>query len=232
MDSSHHRCQIFTAVVWPFSDPKTKTLKALELFFRPTPSWLPPGRSTRSIACCKNRVFFSVQRLHGFRQVVQYALWHCRIINFQINARGRLLIEDRKRELVRDLYMSKKPSFHEQHKQKTKNNKKRQTDNKSNHKPKQPKQKTKTKQTENNNHRNDWLPVHWRISARGDNFVSSHLGMATTRKTPNREKRTPTHTRPYPQVIEATQHHAEIRDPPSQDPRDHKAHTEKYNDSP
>jgi len=39
--------------------------------------------------------------------------------------------------------MSKKPSFHEQHKQKTKNNKKRQTDNKSNHKPKQPKQKTK-----------------------------------------------------------------------------------------
>ena len=22
-------------------------------FFRPTPSWLPPGRSTRSIACCK-----------------------------------------------------------------------------------------------------------------------------------------------------------------------------------
>ena len=39
--------------------------------------------------------------------------------------------------------MSKKPSFHEQHKQKTKDNKKRQTDNKSNHKPKQPKQKTK-----------------------------------------------------------------------------------------
>jgi hypothetical protein len=23
------------------------------IFFRPTPSWLPPGRSTRSIACCK-----------------------------------------------------------------------------------------------------------------------------------------------------------------------------------
>ena len=127
--------------------------------------------------------------------------------------------------------MSKKPSFHEQHKQKTKNKKK------ANRQQKQPQTKTtqtknQTKQTENNNHRNDWLPVHWRISARGDNFVSSHLGMATTRKTPNREKRTPTHTRPYPQVIEATQHHAEIRDPPSQDPRDHKAHTEKYNDSP
>ena len=42
------------------------------------------------------------RRLHGFRQVVQYALWHCRIMNFQINARGRLLIEDRKKELVRD----------------------------------------------------------------------------------------------------------------------------------
>ena len=25
----------------------------LVLFFRPTPSWLPPGRSTRSSACCK-----------------------------------------------------------------------------------------------------------------------------------------------------------------------------------
>ena len=24
-----------------------------DFFFRPTPSWLPPGRSTRSIACCK-----------------------------------------------------------------------------------------------------------------------------------------------------------------------------------
>ena len=26
---------------------------SLRLFFRPTPSWLPPGRSTCSIACCR-----------------------------------------------------------------------------------------------------------------------------------------------------------------------------------
>ena len=89
--------------------------------------------------------------------------------------------------------------------------------------------KDKIKQ-KTNTHRNDSLPVHWRIHARGDNIVSSHLGMVTNKTT--KKGRTPTHTRPYPQVIEATQHHAEIRDPPSQDPRDHKAHTEKYNDSP
>ena len=47
--------------------------------------------------------FFSVQRLHGFRQVVQHALWHCKSINFQINTQGRLLIEGHKRELVKDL---------------------------------------------------------------------------------------------------------------------------------
>jgi hypothetical protein len=31
-----------------------ETLETGACFFsRPTPSWLPPGRSTRSIACCK-----------------------------------------------------------------------------------------------------------------------------------------------------------------------------------
>ena len=49
--------------------------------------------------------FFSVQRLHGFRQVVQHALWHCKSINFQINTQGRLLIEGHKRELVKDPYI-------------------------------------------------------------------------------------------------------------------------------
>ena len=28
-------------------------LREIGFFFRPAPSWLPPGRSTRSIACCK-----------------------------------------------------------------------------------------------------------------------------------------------------------------------------------
>ena len=74
--------------------------------------------------------FFSVQRLYGFRQVVQYALWHCRIINFQINARGRLLIEDRKRELVRDLYIVQKaviPRTAQTNKTKTKQKNSKQT---------------------------------------------------------------------------------------------------------
>ena len=95
--------------------------------------WVPMGSLV-------HRSFFSVQCLHGFRQVVQYALWHCRIINFQINARGRLLIEDHKRELVRDLYIVQKAVIPRKAQiNKTKNNKKQQTDNKSNHKPKQPK---------------------------------------------------------------------------------------------
>ena len=37
---------------WAVNVNKTTIAKAL-LFFRPTPSGLPPGRSARSIACCK-----------------------------------------------------------------------------------------------------------------------------------------------------------------------------------
>ena len=55
------------------------------------------------------RLIFSVQHLHGYRQVVQHAL-HCKSINFQINTQGRLLIEGHKRELVKDLYIVNKPS--------------------------------------------------------------------------------------------------------------------------
>ena len=39
-------------------------------------------------------------------------------------------------------------------------------------------------------------------------------------------------TRPYLKVSEATKHHAETRDPPSQDPRDHMAQAKRHNDSP
>ena len=31
----------------------TASYASIPFFFRPTPSWLPPGRSTCSIACCK-----------------------------------------------------------------------------------------------------------------------------------------------------------------------------------
>ena len=144
--------------------------------------------------------FFSVQRLHGFRQVVQHALWHCKSINFQINTRGRLLIEGHKRELVKDLYIVQEAVIF-------------------NNKPNKAKTNHQNKTKTNPQKRNDWLPVHWQIHARGDNIVSPHHGMAANIK----KGRTPTNTRPYPQVREATQHHAETRDPPSQDPRDHKA---------
>ena len=35
------------------SHPAQTPSSTFMVFFRPTPSWLPPGRSTRSIACCK-----------------------------------------------------------------------------------------------------------------------------------------------------------------------------------
>ena len=37
----------------------------LQYFFRPTPSWLPPGRSTRSIACCKLDCKSELPHIHG-----------------------------------------------------------------------------------------------------------------------------------------------------------------------
>ena len=125
--------------------------------------------------------FFSVQRLHGFRQVVQHAQWHCKSINFQINTRGRLLIEGHKRELVKDLYIVQEAVIT--------NNKPKNGKNKP---PKQHKNKTEN----NPQKRNDWLPVHWQIHARGDNLVSSHHGMAANI---DKKGRTPTYTRPYPQ---------------------------------
>ena len=38
-------------------------------------------------------------------------------------------------------------------------------------------------------------------------------------------------TKPYQRVSEATNHHAETRDPPSQDPRDHMAQADRHNNS-
>ena len=64
-------------------------------FFRPTPSWLSPGRYKGTTAGCQGRGWepstgsrvsntsrtrvFSVQRLHGFPQVVQHVLFHVAI---------------------------------------------------------------------------------------------------------------------------------------------------------
>ena len=71
----------------------------------PTPPDSGKTPQLKASKLAQNCVFFSVQRLHGFRQVVQHALWHCKSINFQINTQGRLLIEGHKRELVKDPYI-------------------------------------------------------------------------------------------------------------------------------
>ena len=55
------------------------------------------------------------------------------------------------------------------------------------------------------------------IGARGDSIVSSHWYGKT-----NKRQNIKT-TRTYPRVSEATKYHAETRDPPRQDPRDHMA---------
>ena len=44
---------IVLALAPPFQRRVSRWGKSSGLFFRPTPSWLPPGRSTRSIACFK-----------------------------------------------------------------------------------------------------------------------------------------------------------------------------------
>jgi len=59
------------------------------------------------------------------------------------------------------------------------------------------------------------------IDARGDSIVSSHW----YGKTNKRQNIKP--IRPYPRVSEATKYHAETRDPPRQDPRDHMAQADK-----
>ena len=149
--------------------------------------------------------FFSVQRLHGFRQVVQYAPWHRKIINFQIKTRGRLLIEDRKRELVTDLYIAQKAVISTN---KT-NNSKQTTKTRKN-------QKQPNKNQTKNQHPQEWQttsPLEDSCKRRQLCVISSWYG----HKQKHKKGRTPTHTRPYPQVIEATQHHAETRDPPSQE---------------
>ena len=95
------------------------------------------------------------------------------------------------------------------------------------------KQTTKPEQDQKRTHENDWQPVHWWIHAGDGNIVSPHPSVAKQKQTTKQRKGgTKTQSRPYTQVREATQHHAETRDPPSQDPRDHMAQAEWHNVSP
>ena len=69
--------EFFVGVVRDTAQKNQWPWEETNVFFRPTPSWLPPGRST---------CFFSVQRRptpYGFRQVVQHvsSMLHMRLIN-------------------------------------------------------------------------------------------------------------------------------------------------------
>ena len=49
-------CQVTTSEVdaaTKLLDKACQKLQGIQFFFRPTPSWLSPGRSTCFIACCK-----------------------------------------------------------------------------------------------------------------------------------------------------------------------------------
>ena len=79
--------------------------------------------------------------------------------------------------------------------------------------------KTKHSNTKQNRQTEAWqVPVHGLIHARDDNIVSSRHGMAA--ETKGRKSKSPGHTR---RCVKQQKHHAETRDPPSQDPRDHMA---------
>ena len=92
---------------------------------------------------------------------------------------------------------------------------------------------TKTKQTKNTNTKQNrgtkwWqVPVRGLIHARDDSIVSSRHGMAA--KTQGRTQKKPGHTR---RRVKQQKHHAETKDPPSQDPRDHMAQADRHNNSP
>ena len=79
----------------------------------------------------------------------------------------------------------------------------------------------KTRISQNRTHKNDWHPVHLWIQAGDGSIVSSHPSMAKKQENKQRKRGKQTHTRPYTQLREATQHHAETGDPQPGSPRSH-----------
>ena len=79
------------------------------------------------------------------------------------------------------------------------------------------------------------MPVHRLIHARDDSIVSQemialyHLDMVWQQKQKEEPKKSPGHTT---RRVKQQKHHAETRDPPSQDPRDHMAQADRHNNSP
>ena len=95
--TSHvHTGQERTKMIWPKKSLTNLTRR--NVFFLQLKFSMNQCANALQWILLKEDWFFSSKRLHGFRQVVQYALWHCKIINFQINTRTRLLIEDRQRQ--------------------------------------------------------------------------------------------------------------------------------------
>ena len=83
-----HTGQERTKMIWPKKSLTNLTRR--NVFFLQLKFSMNQCANALQWILLKEDWFFSSKRLHGFRQVVQYALWHCKIINFQINTRGRL----------------------------------------------------------------------------------------------------------------------------------------------
>ena len=124
-----------------------------------------------------------------------------------------------KSELVKDRYVvlctvtmttqkHKTKAKHQSNKKHPQTKHKKQQPNKTRNQPHKPKRDVTDSSS--------W--VNGLINARGDNFVSSQLVWQSNKQTKNNQT-----TRPYQRVSEATKYHAETRDPPRQDPRDHMA---------
>ena len=175
-----------TTQVWQLSHSSS--------FFRPTPSWLPPGRLTRSIVCYKLD----------------------RMVNWCKN--GRLLIEWRQEWTGKGLVYSPvgrhKNATRKQKRANTKHTKNKQKTTQTKHKKQQ--QRTKPKQA--------WqVPVHELITQ--EVITLYHLNLVWQKKQKEEPTKTsPGHTRRW---AKQQKYHAETRDPPSQDPRDHMAPADK-----
>ena len=114
----------------------------------------------------------------------------------QISVSRPSTVEGRKRELGEDLYIVHWAIINQANSKDTQNKTKQHT---------KPNNKTRTNQ--NRTHKNEH-PVHY--------VITSEVWPKARKQT--KQKGNQTHTRPYTQVREATQHHAETGDLSSQDP--------------
>ena len=163
-------------------------------------------------------LFFSVQRLLAFAR--SFHTFSCmlhrtgKLTNWCIQ-RAAIRDGSHKSELVRDLYIVQQPSRSVEKNSKqpdhTKSNKNNTKTNKPNNPPKQ-------KQTSNVESNRRSSPEN---NEEGEVITLYQLRYWYGWKQDKRETENTKNTSSYHRVSEATQHYAETRDPPSQDPRDH-----------